>query len=86
MDKLWNNFRYKLYLFMVKQLPEEVAKLVESVTMRSVEYIQKVILKGNLDKDSYSLNLGAYALTLARSDFVFDVLRKRDKLMVHEGT
>ena len=54
--------------------------------MRSVEYIQKVILKGNLDKDSYSLNLGAYALTLARSDFVFDVLRKRDKLMVHEGT
>ena len=60
-------------------------KLVESVTKKSVEYIVKVTLKGDLDKDSYSLNLAAYALALAKSDKIFEVLKRRDHLMVHEG-
>ena len=56
------------------------------MTKKSVEYIEKVILKGDLDKDSYSLNIAAYALTLARSEKIFEVLRRRDRLMIHEGT
>ena len=58
---------------------------MESLTKKSVEYIEKVTLKGDLDKDPYSLNLAAYALTLAKSDKVFEVLKRRDQLMVHEG-
>ena len=56
------------------------------MTKKSVEYVEIVTLKGDLDKDPYSLNLASYALTLAKSDKVFEVLRRRDKLMVHEGT
>lgn len=55
------------------------------MTNKSVEYIWKVIVKGELDKDSYSLNLAAYALTLAKCDKVFEVLKRRDQLMVREG-
>ena len=55
------------------------------MTNKSVEYVWKVTLKGDLDKDPYSLNVAAYALTLARNDKIFEVLRRRDLLIVHEG-
>ena len=56
------------------------------MTKKSVENIEKVTLKGDLYKDSYSLNIAAFALTLARSEKVFEVLRRRDRLMIHEST
>lgn len=61
-------------------------KLVELVTRKSVQYIWKTTMKGDLDKDPYSLNIAAYALTLAKCDKVFEVLKRRDLLKIHEGT
>ena len=55
------------------------------MTKKSVEYVWKVILKGGLDKDPYSLGIAAYALTLAKSDQIYELLRKRDLLKVQEG-
>lgn len=56
------------------------------MTKKAIEYIWKVTMKGNLDKDSYSLNVAAYALALAKSNKLYEVLKKRDSLMVFEGT
>lgn len=55
------------------------------MTKKAVEYIWKVTMNGDLDKDPYSLNLAAYALALAKSDKIFEVLRRRDDLLVYEG-
>lgn len=56
------------------------------MTKKAVEYIWKITVNGNLDKDPYALNMAAYALALAKSDKVFDVLKRRDYLRVQEGT
>ena len=54
--------------------------------MKSVEYIEETILMGVFDEDPYSLNVAAFALAVAKRNQIFQVLGRRDRLMVHEGT